>query len=369
MTPTPEDVSPAGERNSPPWEQLDRYIMGEATIAERKEVERWVETSPEGRQIVAHLKAVVQGEGEVRFDAHAGVDVRARIERILSAQTRSIGKSGVGRLTERDSQKLEIGKAQALRGERSVLRTRTLSLRTWYAMTGATAAIALVVIIGVVGKYVVGSRGARNAPMVVYATANGQRANITLSDGSTVLLNVGSRLDVPSDYLSGNHALRLSGEALFTVAKHDGRPFTVSTGQTTAQVLGTSFAVRHYATDTTTTVAVRNGKVMVQSVVVTAARQIEVGRDGAGSVRRADSEAFSFAAGLLTLNSVPLAAAVRELDRWYDADVRLGDASLAGKRLTGEYTTGSVADLANILELTFNVHIERDGKVLTLYAR
>ena len=63
----------------------------------------------------------------------------------------------------------------------------------------------------------------------------------------------------------------------------------------TAQVLGTLLFVRHYAQDTTTTVAVREGKVTVHSVVLTAARQVVVGPTGVGTVRGADPTQFTFA--------------------------------------------------------------------------
>jgi transmembrane sensor len=167
----------------------------------------------------------------------------------------------------------------------------------------------------------------------------------------------------------GNRTLRLSGEALFTVAHHEGKPFTVIAGPSTTRVLGTQFTVRHYTTDTAALVAVRNGKVAVQSTVLTGAQQVVVTPRAVGPIQRADRAAFSFATGILTLNSVPLSEAIVELDRWYDADIRLGDARLATWRLSGEYAAGSLADLTEFLEGTFNVRVVRAGRVLTLYPR
>jgi ferric-dicitrate binding protein FerR (iron transport regulator) len=203
--------------------------------------------------------------------------------------------------------------------------------------------------------------------MTTYATGNGQRASITLADGTTVALDVASRLEVPADYPNGNRVLRLRGAALFTVTHHDRNPLTVISGSTQARVLGTSFVVRHYAADTATIVAVREGKVAVRSVVVTATQQVVVSRAGTVHVHPADPSQFSFAKGILTLRGVPFSAAIAELDRWYDADIRLGDSSLAVRHVAGEYAAGSLSDLANILALTFNVHVVRNGRVLTLY--
>ena len=72
----------------------------------------------------------------------------------------------------------------------------------------------------------------------------------------------------------------------------------VIAGAATARVLGTSFAVRHYArTDTMTTVAVRDGKVGVGNVVVTAARLVEVASHGTSQLRSVDPSQVWFHRG------------------------------------------------------------------------
>ena len=170
-------------------------------------------------------------------------------------------------------------------------------------------------------------------PVSTYTTTNGQRANITLLDGTTVALNVASRLDVPADFAAGNHTVYLTGEGLFTVSHHEGKPFTVISGPTRTRVLGTSFVVRHYPTDATTTVTVKEGKVAVDSTVVLAQHLVEIGRNGVVHSQRADMSAFSFATGILTVNDTPLPDGIAELDRWYDADIRLGDSVLARQQI------------------------------------
>lgn len=206
------------------------------------------------------------------------------------------------------------------------------------------------------------------ASFTTYATHNGERANITLPDGSTAILNVASRLEVPTDFAAGHRTVRLVGEGMFSVLHRAGAPFSVAAGGDTTRVLGTSFAVRRYPSDTMTTVAVRTGKVGVRSLVLTAAQEAVL-RRGVEEVRSVDATRFSFTSGVLSLNGVPLAAAVAELDRWYDADIRLGDSALATRRLVGEYAAGSLADLSDILAGTCNVRVVRKGRVLTLYPR
>lgn len=233
----------------------------------------------------------------------------------------------------------------------------------------AAASVAAAAVLGVAGWRGLVSRAADHGSATVYRTTNGQRTIVTLPDGGLVSLNVASRLDVPNDYAAGHRTVRLEGEALFTVA-HDGRaPFTVVAGTSTTRVLGTRFVVRRYRTDDRTLVAVRDGKVAVQSTVLAAGQEADVRADGAIRIMPADPSRFTFAAGTLTFNGLPLADAIVELDRWYDADIRLGDPSMGTQRMHGEFAAGSLDNLAAILDLTFNVRVVRTGRTLTLYRK
>lgn len=183
------------------------------------------------------------------------------------------------------------------------------------------------------------------------------------------MLGVASRLNVPADYASGHHTVSLTGEAVFNVSRHGQSPFTVVAGSTTARVLGTSFAVRHYTTDTTVTVAVREGKVAVNDQVVAASRFIAVGPRGMTHVGSGDASQFGFATGVLTIDSMPLSRAIVELDRWYAADIRLGDASLARAPIVGKFTAGSLSDLTEYLQFLLDARVVRDGHIITLYPK
>jgi ferric-dicitrate binding protein FerR (iron transport regulator) len=103
--------------------------------------------------------------------------------------------------------------------------------------------------------------------------------------------------------------------------------------------------------------------------VVAANQEIEIGHEGMGVVRPASSAQFSFANGVLTLDRTLLPAAIPELNRWYNADIRLGDPSLRAQRITARLTAGSLTDLTELLSVTFNVRVVRDGRVLTLFPR
>jgi len=74
----------------------------------------------------------------------------------------------------------------------------------------------------------------------------GIKANLTLQDGSRVVLNSGSTLRYIKNFEADRRVLELEGEAYFEVAKDSLRPFMVQTGIVTTRALGTSFNVRAY---------------------------------------------------------------------------------------------------------------------------
>jgi transmembrane sensor len=326
--------------------RLGAYIAGTCSGKEQAEVEAWIADSPDRRALVDRLQQTqrllrAQGEREVAPAA-------SRVEERLANWVR-------------DPQQRSV--AVGARLSSSPLPNR---FRRWMWPVVGVCSVILAMIIGWQGAI---HRTARPPLMLTYTTNNGQRANITLTDGTTIALNVASRLQVPANYPAGNHVLRLDGEALFTVVHHGAHPLTVIAGNATTRVLGTRFVVRHYTTDTATTVVVHDGRVGVHEHVVAANQQAIVQRNGAVRIRPATPAQFSFATGVLTLNDMPLTAAIPELNRWYDADIRLGDPSLANRQITVECAVGSLADLAGILKLMFNGRVVRSGRVLTLYPK
>lgn len=209
-----------------------------------------------------------------------------------------------------------------------------------------------------------------NSSTTTYSTRNGERAEITLSDGTHVSLNVGSRIDIPDNFNRGDRTIHLTGEASFHVRHAAGTPFTVMAGPSITRVLGTRFVVRHYAEDSTALVSVRDGKVaMNNNIVLTAMQQAQVSFGGISPITRATPGQFTFESGVLTLGATPLPEAISELNRWYDADIHLGDASLIAQQIAGEFATGSISDLAEILDMTYGVRVVRNGRNLTLFSR
>lgn len=97
----------------------------------------------------------------------------------------------------------------------------------------------------------------------VLTTGIGGQESFRLEDGSVVLLNTDSRVEVRFD--KRRRTLRLiRGEALFTAARDPDRPLTVETDNASVRALGTQFNVRRTSASETR-IAVVDGVVQVSA--------------------------------------------------------------------------------------------------------
>ena len=97
---------------------------------------------------------------------------------------------------------------------------------------------------------------------VLYAV--GTPSRITLSDGSTVTLQDGSRLIQKNNFSGNTREVILEGEAFFDIAQNPNQPFIIHTGRIRTTALGTSFSIVAIPGETSITVAVAEGSVKVE---------------------------------------------------------------------------------------------------------
>jgi transmembrane sensor len=91
----------------------------------------------------------------------------------------------------------------------------------------------------------------------------GCRSSVTLPDGSEVVLNAGSELAYPDNFLNGRREVKLSGEAYFNIAKDANAPFVIHTKEVDVKVLGTVFNLKAYPNERKTETVLISGAVEV----------------------------------------------------------------------------------------------------------
>ncbi|NGF55190.1 DUF4974 domain-containing protein [Parapedobacter sp. SGR-10] len=160
------------------------------------------------------------------------------------------------------------------------------------------------------------------------ATPRGGQYQVSLSDGTKVWLNAESKLHYPRVFSDSIRMVEMEGEAYFEVAKDAQKPFIVKTKQEKIEVLGTHFNVNAYTEESTSAVALLEGKVKVSlgdrtSKVLQPGQQSLVKED-AIQVQNIDvAESIAWKNGEFMFNNESLSSVMRKLARWYDIEVEI----------------------------------------------
>ena len=94
-------------------------------------------------------------------------------------------------------------------------------------------------------------------------SAQAQRKQLELSDGTKVWLSPNSTLKYPDKFVGNSRMVGLEGEAFFEVAHDANHPFIIQSGQVSTRVLGTSFNISAYSQNQDISVTLVTGKVAV----------------------------------------------------------------------------------------------------------
>lgn len=200
-----------------------------------------------------------------------------------------------------------------------------------------------------------------------YATAFGERKQVTLPDGSVVDLN--SRTQMEVHFVRGQRQVLLSeGEAMFSVQHDPSRPFVVEAGKGRVTVTGTRFDVRRDPAQTL--IAVESGTVKVngtdsegESVVLTAGLGSRI--DGSGRVSPASAvntvAVIAWRNGKLVFNDAPLSEVVEEVSRYRQRPLLVANGKTANLRLTSVFKTDDTDALLRALPSILPVTVRTLG--------
>ena len=129
------------------------------------------------------------------------------------------------------------------------------------------AAVILIGALGIGSIFVFRSPQKKPAPAYFEATApKGSRSFVTLSDGSTVWLNSGTKLRYQRNFGLEGRELFLEGEAYFIVAKNHDMPFIVKTSDVSITATGTAFNVKAYSEENIIETTLESGEVRIDAL-------------------------------------------------------------------------------------------------------
>jgi transmembrane sensor len=183
-------------------------------------------------------------------------------EKIVVAWHDQMAKPGQEVLhpAEKEATRLRIWKNVQAR-----IDSRPLLVRLWPYWAAAACLVLTLWIGAFANRSTTGSEPSATAEMPVIDIRNtsAKSQEVTLEDGSVVVLEPGSLFSYPEHFGTRNRTVYLTGEARFDVQRNHAKPFLVHAGDIVTEVLGTSFIVRSDNRLKTTEVSVLSGKVSV----------------------------------------------------------------------------------------------------------
>jgi len=208
-----------------------------------------------------------------------------------------------------------------------------------------------------------------SAPTVQYSTLQvplGTKYELTLPDGTDVIVNAGSTLKFPVNFAGNTREVALSGEAYFDVRPDAKHPFNVLAGNKRIEVLGTRFAVRNYATEPVKTVILKDGKVRVhnrQQTVELSPNEEALVDDEDQSIKimhiNAD-KSLSWKDGYFNFDGLDLRAAICQMAQWHGMKVQIEKdvkvRSLGSGNIAHSIPLPRLLKLLELPELHFEIH-------------
>lgn len=204
-------------------------------------------------------------------------------------------------------------------------------------------------------------------------TATGERRDLVLADGTRLLLNTATAVDIRFD--AQRRLIVLQAGEIRVVTAHDppGRPFMVSTRDGTLTPVGTRFTVRRDEVlddaQGSTRLAVEQGAVQIrvasaastEPVLVRAGEQARFTRGAVDARAPLDEAAQSWTDGKLSAERMRLADLLIELGRYRPGRLSC-DSAVADLRVTGVWSLADVEATDRVLaslEKTLPVKVSR----------
>ena len=315
------------------WMMITNFITGNCSDEEKSHFQRWMDEAPFRKKEIELLqKSYLPDNTEVP---------EGQVQKAWNDVTAAIGNTK---------------KEQAV--------TRGNSLRKFSLnILKAAAVLSLLFATYFIGRQLNLFRINSEAGLVIKekVTDLGEKAIITMSDGTTVVLNADSKLTYPNNFSAERRELTLQGEAFFDVAHDSAKPFIVHSGELSTTVLGTKFNVTAFPKEEKITISLVEGKVKVSNgksntpddVIVLKPMQ-ELAYDQGTNINTVDNfdllERVGWKDNLLKFKNEPLESVLIKLERAYGIKFELTEKSFNKFKITGNFHNESYYTISESLK-------------------
>ena len=295
-------------------ELLNKYIAGDATPEEKEEVARWLDTDKKNMKEFLALRklydiSIWQQEANSTIQENKATDKKQWTLRTIA---------------------IELSKIAAI----------------------------FIIAFTVVYSFIITEETTDPANMQTIFVPPGQRAELTLTDGTKVWLNAKTTFSFPDRFTADSRNVILDGEGYFDVAKDAEKPFTVKTEKYDIRVLGTEFNVTAYSASSNFETSLLKGSVEVSSsdthttvrLEPNTRTYIENGKLKKGIIEH--DTYFLWKEGLICFYDEPVGKMIEKLELYYDVKIDVQNKELLRNRYSGKFRTkDGVEHVLKVLQL------------------
>jgi ferric-dicitrate binding protein FerR (iron transport regulator) len=204
----------------------------------------------------------------------------------------------------------------------------------------------------------------------------GQRAQLTLQDGTQVWLNAQSTLTYPARFNRKQREVSVIGEAYFKVAENRKKPFIVTTQQLTMEVLGTEFNVYSYPQSGYTRTSLVEGSLMVSEtgknnkpVLLSPDQQATYCENVIKLEKLHNPEHLLWREGIYAFDNERLIDILSKLELYYDITIQVEDPEIFNVCYTGKFRQrDGIDEILHILQKiqSFKIRKIREDNLIIL---
>jgi transmembrane sensor len=207
-----------------------------------------------------------------------------------------------------------------------------------------------------------------------YATEFGETRSVQLSDGTKVILNANTSMQVPRfGFGEKTREVKLNGEAFFNVTHTiDNKRFMVKTDDNfEVMVLGTEFSV--YTRQRGGKVLLKKGKVHVlfsegqqkKELIMKPGDLVTMEKSAAKPVVKANADTrklIAWTGNRFVFDKTPLSEVAGQLQEHYGIKVEIKDNRFAHRTVSGTFQPESGEELLTLLSELFDFRLAREGE-------
>lgn len=206
----------------------------------------------------------------------------------------------------------------------------------------------------------------------VLHTPRGGQYRLILPDKTLVWLNAESSITFPTAFTGRNREVQVTGEVYFEVSPDKNKPFIVSSRQDQIEVLGTHFNVNAYPDEDQTAVTLLEGSIRLnhgKNFKLIAPGQQATFHNEEESIKLTNVDTdnvVDWKNGLFIFENAPVKEVMRQIERWYDVEVRYAG-KIPNVKFNGVINRShNLSKLIKLLQTAGNISFEINNRTVTV---